>query len=296
MGLDIMQGYGLTECSPIVSVNRMNYFDDASAGLPLPDVQVKIDQPDEDGIGEILVKSDIVMLGYYQDEQSTNEVIKDGWLYTGDYGYLSKKGFLYISGRKKNVIVTKNGKNIFPEDVELYLNKSDYIAESLVYSVDEDNEDETIVCAQIVPNMEAIQEQFGYADPASTEVYQLMKDEVRKANKKLISYKKVKRFEIRKDEFEKTTTKKIKRYVEIISLKKFQDSVKSTADAVKGKLDGVKDRLDEVKEDVKGRIEEVREDVKGKIGEVREDVKGKIGEVKGEVKVKLDEVKEKVSK
>lgn len=218
MGLNIMQGYGLTECSPIVSVNRLDYYRDDSAGIPLPGIEVAIDDPGPDGIGEIKVKGPITMVGYYKNPELTSEVLKDGWFYTGDNGYVDQKGFLHISGRKKNVIVTKNGKNIFPEDVELYLNKSEYIKESLVYGVDDENEEDTIVCAKIVPNMEVIVEKYGQV-PVQEELYKIIKQEVLKANKKLSSYKKIRHFEIRQGEFEKTTTKKIKRQVELVSLK-----------------------------------------------------------------------------
>ncbi|NLL67776.1 MAG: AMP-binding protein [Clostridiaceae bacterium] len=225
MGFNIMQGYGLTECSPIVSVNRLDYYRDKSAGLPLSGIEVAIDNPGPDGIGEIKVKGPITMLGYYKNPEATAAVIRDGWLYTGDNGYIDKHGFLYISGRQKNVIVTKNGKNIFPEDVELYLNKSEYIKESLVYGVDSSDDTDTIVCAKIVPNMEVLVEKFGRV-PVQDELYKIIKQEVVKANKKLSSYKKVKHFEIREGEFEKTTTKKIKRQVELVSLKTLGDMFK----------------------------------------------------------------------
>jgi long-chain acyl-CoA synthetase len=225
MGLNIMQGYGLTECSPIVAVNRLDNYRDASSGLPVAGVEVTIDSPDSDGIGEIKVKGPIVMLGYYKNPEATSAVIRDGWFYTGDNGYIDKNGFLYISGRKKNVIVTKNGKNIFPEDVELYLNKSVYIKESLVYGVDNDNEEDTIVCAKIVPNMEVIVEKFGQV-PVQEDLNNLIKQEVLKANKKLSPYKKVRHFEIREGEFEKTTTKKIKRQAELVSLKNIGEMLK----------------------------------------------------------------------
>jgi len=225
MGFNIMQGYGLTECSPIVSVNRLDYYRDDSAGLPLPGVEVAIDNPGPDGVGEIKIRSAITMLGYYKNPEATNAVLRDGWLYTGDNGFIDKKGFLHIAGRQKNVIVTKNGKNIFPEDVELYLNKSEYIKESLVYGVDREDDEDTIVCAKIVPNMEVIVEKFGQV-PVQDELYKLIKQEVLKANKKLSSYKKIRHFEIREGEFEKTTTKKIKRQVELISLKTISDMFK----------------------------------------------------------------------
>ena len=225
MGLNIMQGYGLTECSPIVSVNRLDNYRDASAGLPVAGIEVAIDNPESDGIGEIKVKGPITMLGYYKNPDATSQVLRDGWLFTGDYGYIDKNGFIYISGRKKNVIVTKNGKNIFPEDVELNLNKSEYIKESLVYGVDSNDEEDTIVCAKIVPNMDVLVEKFGQV-PVHDELYKLIKIEVVKTNKKLSSYKKIRHFEIREGEFEKTTTKKIKRQVELLSLKTIGDMFK----------------------------------------------------------------------
>lgn len=225
MGFNIMQGYGLTECSPIVSVNQLDFYRDASAGQAVKGIEVAVDKADEDGIGEIIIKGPIVMLGYYKNEEATNMVLKDNWLHTGDNGWIDKDGFIYISGRQKNVIVTKNGKNIFPEDVELYLNKSEYIRESLVYGVDSDDNADTVVCAKIVPNMEVLVEKYGQV-PHPDELYKLIKQEVMKANKKLSGYKKIKHFEIREGEFEKTTTKKIKRHVELVSLKTLSEMVK----------------------------------------------------------------------
>ena len=136
MGFPMIQGYGMTENAPIIAVNKDRYSRPASVGLPMPGTEVKIVDEDENGIGEIICKGPSVMLGYYHNEEATAEAIRDGWLYTGDYGYMDKDGFLYVSGRKKSVIVTKNGKNIFPEEVEYYLSKSDYIEEVLVHGVD----------------------------------------------------------------------------------------------------------------------------------------------------------------
>lgn len=217
MGFNLLQGYGLTECSPIVTVNRIKEYRDGSVGLPLPGVEVKIDNPGRDKIGEILVKGNNVMIGYYNNEEATREVLKDGWLYTGDYGRIDRNGFLYVTGRKKNVIVTKNGKNIYPEDIELYLNQSPYILESLVYGFNDPEDGETKVGAQIVPKLEAIEEALGKA-PSDEELNKIILAEVKKVNKKLSSYKRIQHFDIRKEEFEKTTTKKIKRYVELVSL------------------------------------------------------------------------------
>ena len=217
MGFNLLQGYGLTECSPIVSVNRLEKYKDGSVGLPLAGVEVKILDPGRDKIGEILVRGDNVMIGYYRNEEATREVLKDGWLHTGDYGRIDKDGFLYITGRKKNVIVTKNGKNIYPEDIELYLNQSPHILESLVYGVDDPEHDETRVCAQIVPRMEYFEEELG-RQPSDEEIHKAILAEVKKVNKKLSFYKRIQHFDIRKEEFEKTTTKKIKRYVELLSV------------------------------------------------------------------------------
>ena len=148
------------------------------------------------------------MIGYYNDEESTKNVLKDGCLYTGDYGYMDKEGFLYITGRKKNVIVTKNGKNIFPEEVEYYLMKSPYIAEVIVTG-EEPDEGDLIVVAHIVPDREELSEKFG--DVSDEELQKIFKKIIRDTNDMMTSYKRVKKFVIRKDEFEKTSTRKIKR-------------------------------------------------------------------------------------
>jgi len=213
MGITMFQGYGMTECAPLISVNKDRYYKAASVGLPIPGTQVRIVDQDENGIGEILCKSDSVMMGYYENPEETAKVLKDGWLYTGDYGYFDKDGFLYISGRKKNVIVTKNGKNIFPEEVEFYLNKSDYISEVVVWGLDEAETGETIVCAEIVPDFEFIEQELGNLSDEA--VRSLISKAVEAANEKMSVYKRVKRFEIRRTEFEKTTTKKIKRHTAV---------------------------------------------------------------------------------
>lgn len=210
MGITMFQGYGLTESSPLVAVNKDRYFKAASVGLPIPGTEIKIIDEDEFGIGEIICKSDAVMMGYYENPEETAKVLRDGWLYTGDYGYFDQDGFLYISGRKKNVIVTKNGKNIFPEEVEFYLSKNESVKESLVWGLEEEGVGETIVCASIVPDYEIIEEKHGKLSEES--IYNLIKKAIAETNEKMPLYKRVKRFEIRETEFEKTTTKKIKRY------------------------------------------------------------------------------------
>ncbi len=210
MGITMLQGYGMTECSPIIALNPDWCARAAAAGLPLPETEAQIFEPDENGIGEIICKSQSVMLGYYKDEEETAKVLRDGWLYTGDYGYFDKDGYLYITGRKKNVIVTKNGKNIFPEEVEFYLNSSPFIAEVVVTGEAEEDTGESIVWASIFPDREAILEQKGAL--SDEEIRSLLKAEVDRLNEQMPFYKRVKRFRIRDTEFDKTTTRKIKRW------------------------------------------------------------------------------------
>ena len=210
--LNTLQGYGLTECSPLVAGNTDFFQKDDAAGLPIPNVEFKIDKPNNEGVGEIIVKGPNVMLGYYEDEKRTKETIIDGWFHTGDLGKIDKDGYLYITGRCKSVIVTKNGKNIYPEEVEYYLNDNPLISESLVLGVQKEGDDETYVNAQIYPNIEAITEYLKGSVPTKEEIRKLISDVVSTVNKKLPNYKHIKNFIIRDKEFEKTTTQKVKRY------------------------------------------------------------------------------------
>ncbi len=207
-----LQGYGLTECSPLVAGNTDFFQKDDSAGLPIPNVEYKIDSPNAEGIGEILVKGPNVMLGYYEDEEKTKQTIVDGWFHTGDLGRIDENGYLYITGRCKSVIVTKNGKNIYPEEVEYYLNGNPLISESLVLGIQKDDDDETYINAQIYPNIEAITEYLKGSVPTKEEIWKIVSDAVASVNKKLPNYKHIKSFGVRDEEFEKTTTQKIKRY------------------------------------------------------------------------------------
>lgn len=212
LGLNSLQGYGLTECSPLVAGNTDFFQKDDSAGLPIPNVKYKIDNPNSEGVGEIIVKGPNVMIGYYNNEEETKKSIRNGWFYTGDLGKIDENGYLYITGRCKSVIVTKNGKNIYPEEVEYYLNDNPLIAESLVLGIKKDNDDETYINAQIYPNMEAIKESLKGSIPTKEELWKIISDVVNSVNKKLPNYKHIKNFVIRDQEFEKTTTQKIKRY------------------------------------------------------------------------------------
>ncbi|MGC2874024.1 long-chain fatty acid--CoA ligase [Ihubacter sp. mB4P-1] len=210
MGLPMIQGYGMSENAPIIAVNQDRYSKAASVGKPMPGTQVKIVDPDEDGIGEVVTKSDSVMLGYYDNEEATSQVLKDGWLYTGDLGYLDEEGFLYLTGRKKTVIVTKGGKNIFPEEVETVLMENELISEVLVYGAVDAKVGNVMVTADIFPNYQLLKEQKGEMN--SSEIYHFFREVVDEANKRMPAYKAVKRINIREKEFDKTTTGKIKRY------------------------------------------------------------------------------------
>lgn len=212
--LDIksLQGYGLTECAPLVAGNNDFYIKPDAVGLPIPNVSYKIDKPDNTGVGEILVKGPNVMLGYYKNEAETNKVIKDGWFHTGDLGKIDNDGWLYITGRLKTVIVTQNGKNIYPEEIEHYLNENPLISESLVTGLSDSKDDDVYVNAQIFPNIDAIKEYLKVSIPQKEEIFAVIKDIVANVNKKLPNYKHIKSFIIKDEEFEKTTTQKIKRF------------------------------------------------------------------------------------
>ncbi len=215
LGFGFLQGYGLTETAPILTLNRLVAFKDEAAGLPLPGITLKIHEPDENGVGEILAKGDNVMLGYYKNESATKEAISDdGWFQTGDLGFIDKDGFLHISGRKKNVIIAANGKNVYPEELEDLLNRSKYILESMVYGEANSAYNEKIV-AQIVVDGEALIARAEAKKVEITEewVRKNIRAEIDKINKQLASFKRIQDFIIREEEFAKTTTQKIKRYM-----------------------------------------------------------------------------------
>ncbi|MCI7302258.1 MAG: AMP-binding protein [Clostridia bacterium] len=213
MGIPMIQGYGMTENAPIIAVNRDRYSKADSVGKPMPGTEVKIIDPDRDGIGEIICRGPSVMIGYYNDPEATEQVLRDGWLYTGDYGRFDEEGFLYVCGRKKNVIVTKNGKNIFPEEVEYYLLKNKYIEEVMVYGTIDKRTGDTIVRADIYPDYAAINEELG--EMSEEGLKDFMKAVIDETNEEMPLYKRVKRFRIRDEEFEKTTTRKIKRHSQL---------------------------------------------------------------------------------
>ncbi|MEJ2525851.1 MAG: AMP-binding protein [Desulfuromonadales bacterium] len=214
LGLQVYQGYGITETSPVIAVETPECKRLGTVGKPIPGVQVKIDRPNAEGVGEIWVKGPNVMLGYYHNQAATNEVITDGWYHTGDLGYLEEDGYLRICGRVKNLIVTANGKNVYPEEVENEIAHSPFIAEIMVYGhkVDATSEE---VYAMIYPDQEALDRYAAEQDrgPFSmTDVEEIIRREVLERGKNLADYKRIKRFTLREDEFPKTTTRKIKRF------------------------------------------------------------------------------------
>ena len=212
LGIDLVQGYGLTETSPVISAETDKEKRPGSVGLVLPTLEAKIINPDENGEGELAVKGPSVMMEYYKNDEENKKALKDGWFYTGDLGKIDENGYLYITGRCKSVIVTKNGKNIYPEEVEHYLNTSPLISEALVLGIQKEDDDETYINAQIYPNLEAISEYLKSSVPTTAEIKKVISDVVSNVNKKLPNYKHIKSFIIRDKEFEKTTTQKIKRY------------------------------------------------------------------------------------
>lgn len=212
IGFLCVQGYGLTECAPILALNRDVDFKNEAAGLPLPGSEVKIQDPDEDGIGEFVARGDNVFMGYYKDPEATAAALDpDGWYHTGDLGYIDKDGFCIITGRKKNVIIAKNGKNVFPEEIEYLLSLSPYVAESVVSGEKDEIKDDIIICATIFPDMDEVNNKLGEG-ASDGDIEKLLKEVADGVNEKLSNYKKIKKVVLRKTEFEKNTSKKIKRY------------------------------------------------------------------------------------
>ena len=219
IGISFLQGYGLTETAPIAALTPEFEPKVGSAGKAVNCAELKIDNPNENGEGEVLIKSETLMIGYYEDEEATKEVIEvnehgDRWFHSGDVGYLDKDGFLYITGRTKNVIVTQNGKNIYPEEIELLLGDIKEIKECMVYGKEIEGEKELTITVKVIPNYEEIELEHG-KDLTEEQIYNIIWDKIKEVNHKLTSYKAIKKLEIKKDEFEKTTTMKIKRYAEI---------------------------------------------------------------------------------
>ena len=211
-GIKMLQGYGLTESSPVIAAEDDKYQKLGSIGKAFPSLEVKIDEPDEEGIGELLAKGPSIMLGYYNNEEATKETLEDGWLHTGDLAKIDDEGYIFISGRKKFVIVLKNGKNIYPEELETLVNKIEGVKESFVYGKPEDDGDYKI-CCKIVYDKDLVKSHYKVSD--EQEIKEALWQEVKKVNKTMPAYKYIRKIIVTEKELIKTTTQKIKRFEEI---------------------------------------------------------------------------------
>lgn len=213
LGITMLQGYGLTETSPVIAAEDDKYVKIGSIGKAFPSLDVKIEDENEEGIGELLVKGPTVMLGYYQNEEATKETIdKDGWLHTGDLAKIDKDGFIFITGRKKYVIVLKNGKNVYPEELEILINKIAGVSESFVFGKLE-NDGDYKISAKIVYDKDIIKDIYGITE--ESEIKDKLWKEIKSINKTMPTYKYIKDIIITDEELIKTTTRKIKRHEEM---------------------------------------------------------------------------------
>lgn len=217
LGIRTLQGYGLTESSPVIAAEDDKYQRLGSIGKAFPSIDVKIDNPNEEGVGELLAKGPSIMLGYYNNEEATKETLEDGWLHTGDLARIDKDGYIFISGRKKFVIVLKNGKNIYPEELETLVNKIEGVKESFVYGKPEDDGDYKI-CCKIVYDKELVEAIYGTND--EKKIKELIWQDVKKVNKTMPAYKYIREIILTDKDLIKTTTQKIKRFEEIKTVSK----------------------------------------------------------------------------
>lgn len=211
LGIKVIQGYGLTESSPVVAAENFKYGKQGSIGFPLYGVEVKIFDKNEEGIGELAVKGPNVMLGYYNDEVATEETFRDGWLLTGDLAYIDKEGFIFITGRKKNVIVLKNGKNIYPEELEMLVNKLPIVKDCMVFGKPKD--DDVVLSIKVQYDEEYVKE--NYSDLDEEKLNEILWEQIKQINRTMPTYKYIKNLIITKEDFIKTTTAKIKRHEEM---------------------------------------------------------------------------------
>ena len=215
IGILAYQGYGMTEASPCIAAETSEEHKAGSIGLAMPGIEVAIDNPNEEGIGELIARGPNVMLGYYENEKETAEVLKDGWLHTGDLARLDNDGYIYICGRKKNVIVLKNGKNVYPEELETLIANLPYVEDSMVFGEPkrDDDEKDLALCAKIVYNKDMMKNIYGLENPA--EIQAVIKKDIDAINEELPVYKQMLRLRVTDEPMIKTTTGKVKRYEEI---------------------------------------------------------------------------------
>ncbi|MCI9087027.1 MAG: AMP-binding protein [Clostridia bacterium] len=214
LGVSTLQGYGLSETSPVIAAENAKLTQNGSVGIPMINDTIEVVNQDENGIGEIRVKGPNVMLGYYEMPELTSEVLKDGWFYTGDLGKFDKKGILYITGRNKNMIVLRNGKKVFPEELETIVNRLELVEESMVFGMpDEKVKDDVKVSVKVVYNQEVAKEK--YQDKSQEELYQIIWGQIKELNKSFPRYKHIQKLILTDEELIKTTTKKVKRQEEM---------------------------------------------------------------------------------
>lgn len=210
LGIKIVQGYGLTETAPVVAAEDDYHMKVGSIGVPLANVEIKIVDKDENGIGEIAVKGPNVMLGYYEMPEETEAVMKDGWFHTGDLGYMDKDGFIFITGRSKNMIVLKNGKKIFPEEIETIINRLELVSECMVFGKpDKHDKNDITLAVKIVYDKEVANEK--YPGKTEDELFAILWSQIKEINTSFPRYKHIKKLILSSEELIKTTTKKIKR-------------------------------------------------------------------------------------
>lgn len=222
LGINLVQGYGLTETSPVVAIGSNKYYKTGSIGKTVPSVEAKLVDVNSDGIGELIVKGPSVMLGYFENKKATNEAIKDGWFYTGDLARIDDDGYIYICGRKKSVIVLKNGKNIFPEEMEILVNKIEGVEESLIFGKQLSEDKENIkINVKIVFNREKVKNV--YKVETDDEIYNVLLNKVKEINKTMPKYKAIRGMILTEEPLIKTTTNKIKRQANLDAIEKYEN-------------------------------------------------------------------------
>ena len=214
LGIKTVQGYGLTETSPVIAAEDDKHIKNGSVGIPMLNDIIEIVNRDENGIGEIRVKGPNVMLGYYEMQKETENVLKEGWFYTGDLGYFDKDGYLFITGRNKNMIVLKNGKKVFPEELETLINRIDLVQESMVFGLPNENDKNDVkISVKIVYDKEVAKEK--YPEKNEDELYQIIWKQIKEINTTFPRYKHIQHMILSDEELIKTTTKKVKRQEEM---------------------------------------------------------------------------------
>ena len=220
LGIKTVQGYGLTETSPVIAAEDDKHMKNGSIGIPMCNVKLEVVNKDEEGIGEIRVKGPNIMLGYYEMPEKTKEVLKDGWFYTGDLGYVDEEGYLYITGRSKSLIVLKNGKKIFPEELETIVNRLELVSESMVFGLpDKQDKNDVKLSVKIVYDKEVVKEK--YPQKTEEELYQIIWQQIKEVNKGFPRYKHIQNMILTDKELIKTTTKKVKRQEEMKLINNF---------------------------------------------------------------------------